>query len=119
MKGPFKQEKGSVLLIQSFRMSKKKDKKNKNVVFKENEHIGGINKDMGTYHHCDNKEHQKRNDKEYLATVKTMKLNEASPLDMFIIENHFTTLHCSSWALDTKYGFHICNCMKKLKYKIS
>jgi hypothetical protein len=38
-------------------MSKKKDKKNKNVVFKENEHIRGINKDMGTYHHCDNKEH--------------------------------------------------------------
>jgi hypothetical protein len=38
-------------------MSKKKDKKNKSVVFKENKPIGGIKKDMGTYHHCDNKEH--------------------------------------------------------------
>jgi hypothetical protein len=52
-----------------------------------------------------------RNCKEYLATVKTKKLNKAFTLDMFIIETYLTTLHYSSWVLDTKCDFHICNCM--------
>jgi len=40
-----------------------------------------------------------------------IKLNEAYTSGMFIIENYLTTLHCGSWVLDTKNGFHICNFM--------
>jgi hypothetical protein len=47
--------------------------------------------------------------------VKSKKFNGASTLGMFIVENYLTTLYYSSWVLDTEYGFHICNCMEKLK----
>jgi hypothetical protein len=47
--------------------------------------------------------------------VKAKKLNEASTSGMFIIENYLTTLHCSSWVLDTECDFHICNGMQELK----
>jgi hypothetical protein len=43
--------------------------------------------------------------------VNAKKLNEAYTSGMFIIENYLTTLHCGSWVLDTKSGFHICNFM--------
>jgi hypothetical protein len=52
-----KKEKVSVLLVQYFRMSKKKDKKNKCVVSKANKPIWGIKKDKGTYHHCGKEGH--------------------------------------------------------------
>jgi len=50
-KRALKKEKCSVLLVQSFRMSKKKDKKNKGVVFKTNKPTRGIKKDKGIGHH--------------------------------------------------------------------
>lgn len=46
-----------------------------------------------------------------------LKLNKASSLGMFIIENYLTTLHCSSWVFDTECGFYICNCMHETKEK--
>ena len=46
-KGAFKKEKNPVFLLQSSRMSKKKDKKNKDVVSKANAPTGGIKKDNG------------------------------------------------------------------------
>jgi hypothetical protein len=92
----FKKEKGLVLLIQSFRMSKKKDKKNKSLVSKAKKPNWGIKKDKGTCHHYGKEGHWRKNCKEYLATVKSNKLNEASTLGMFIVENYLTTLHCSS-----------------------
>jgi hypothetical protein len=49
--GAFKKEKCQGLLIQSSKMSKKKDKKNKGVVSKANKPTGGIMKDKGTCHH--------------------------------------------------------------------
>jgi hypothetical protein len=94
--GAFKKEKCQVLLIQSSRMSKKKDKKNKGVVSKANKPTGGITKDKGTCHHYGKEEHWRRNCKEYLATVNAKKLNEAFTSGMFIIENYLTSLHCSS-----------------------
>jgi hypothetical protein len=53
----FKNEKDLVLLVQSFRMSKKKDKNNKSVVSKTSKTTGGIIKDKDTCHHCGNKGH--------------------------------------------------------------
>jgi hypothetical protein len=94
--GDFKKEKCQGLLIQSSRMSKKKDKKNKGVVSKANKPTGGIMKDKGTCHHYGKEEHWRRNCKEYLATVNAKKLNEAFTSGMFIIENYLTSLHCSS-----------------------
>jgi len=79
-KGAFKKEKNPVFLLQSSRMSKKKDKKNKDVVSKTNAPTGGIKKDNGTYHHCSKEGHWRRNYKEYLATMKANKLNETSTL---------------------------------------
>ena len=116
-KEAFKKKKGQVLLVQSFRITKKKDNKNKGVVFKANKLIGGIKKDKGTCHHCGKEGYWRRNCKEYLATVKAKKLNEASTSGMFIIENYLTTLHCNSWVLDTECDFHICNGMQELKKK--
>ena len=58
-------------------MSKKKDKKNNDVVSKANLPIGGIKKDNDPCHHCDNERHWRRNYKEYLATVNVKKLNKA------------------------------------------
>ena len=52
-----KKEKGLVLLVQSSRMSMKKDKKNKGVVSKANKPTRGIKKDKGTCHHCGKKGH--------------------------------------------------------------
>jgi len=72
------------------------DKKNKGVVSKANKHIIGIKKDNGTCYHCGKEGHWIRNCKDYLATVKAKKLNEASTLGMFIIEKYLTTLHYSS-----------------------
>jgi len=91
-----KKENGPILLIKSSRMSKKENKKNKGDVSKANRPTGDIKKDKGICHHCDEEGHWKRNCKEYLATVKTKKLNGASTLGMYIIENYLTTLHCSS-----------------------
>jgi hypothetical protein len=111
--GNLKKEKGLVLLIQSSRMSKKKDKKSKGVVFKANKPTRGIKK--GTCHHYGKEGHSRRNYKEYLVTVKANKPNEASTSGIFIIENYLTTLHCSSLVLYIKCGFHICNCLYELK----
>jgi hypothetical protein len=91
-----KKENGPILLIQSSRMSKKENKKNKGDVSKANRPTEDIKKDKGICHHCDEEGHWKRNCKEYLATVKTKKLNEASTSGMYIIKNYLTTLHCSS-----------------------
>jgi hypothetical protein len=90
-------------------MSKKKDKKNKGVVFKVNKPTRGIKKDKGICYHCAKEGYWRRNC--HLATVKANKLNKASTSIMFIIENYLTTLHCSYWVLDIEYGFHIYNCM--------
>ena len=95
-------------------MSKKKDNKKFSLKKKT---IGGIKKDKDTCHHCENKGYGIRNCKEYLATIKTSKLNKTSTSDMFRIERHLTTLHCSSWILDTQYGFYICNYLQELKKK--
>jgi len=111
----FKKEKDQVLLVHSFRMSKKKDKKNNGIVFKTIKPTEGINKDKGTCHHCGNKGYWRRNCKEYLATMKAKKLNEAYTSGMFIIENYLTTLHYSFWVLDIECGFYIYNCMQELK----
>jgi hypothetical protein len=92
-------------------MSKKKDKKNKCAISKANKLTGGIKKDKGICHYYDKEGHWRRNCKEYLATVKVEKLNEAYNSGMFIIENYLTNFHCSSWVLDTECGFYICNCM--------
>jgi len=73
-KGALKKEENSILLVHSFWMSKKKDKKNKCVVSKANKPTDGIKKDKGTCHHCGKEGYWRRNCKEYLATVKTMKL---------------------------------------------
>jgi len=53
----FKNEKDLILLVQSFRMSKKKDKNNKSVVSKTNKPTRGIIKDKDICHHCGNKGH--------------------------------------------------------------
>ena len=50
-KGAFKKEKCLVLLVQSSRISKKKDEKNKCVVSKANRLTRGIKKDKDTFHH--------------------------------------------------------------------
>jgi len=47
--------------------------------------------------------------------VKAKKFNESSISGMFIIKNYLTTLYCSSYVLDTEYGFYICKSMQKLK----
>ena len=96
-------------------MSKKKVKKNMNVVSKTNKPTRDIKKDKGMCHHCSKEGHQRRNCKEYLATMKVKKLNEASTSSMFIIENYLTALHYSSLVLDTKCCFHFCNCMQEVK----
>jgi hypothetical protein len=89
-------ENDPILLIQSSRMSKKENKKNKGDASKTNKPTRDIKKDKGICHYCDEEGHWKRNCKEYLATVKTKKLNEASTSGMYIIKNYLTTLHCSS-----------------------
>jgi predicted rRNA methylase YqxC with S4 and FtsJ domains len=90
-----KKEKDLVLLVQSSRMSKKKDKNNKGVVSKVNKLTRSIKKDKGICYHYGKEGYWRRNC--HLATVKANKLNEASTLSMFIIKNYLTTLHCSSW----------------------
>jgi len=52
-----KKEKDLVLLVQYFKMSKKKDKNNKSVVSKTSKPIGDIIKDKDTCHHCGKKGH--------------------------------------------------------------
>jgi len=93
--GALKKEKSLVLLVQYFRTSKM-DKKNKGIIFKANKHTGSIKKDKSTCHHCGKEGHWRRDCKEYLAIMKTYKLNKAYTSCMFIIENYLTTLHCSS-----------------------
>ena len=68
--GPLRRKKGPVFLVQSSRMSKKKDKKNKCAISKANKLTGGIKKDKGICHYYDKEGHWRRNCKEYLATVK-------------------------------------------------
>jgi len=46
--------------------------------------LGGIKKDKNICHHCSEKGYWMMNCKEYLATVKEKKLNEAYTLCMFI-----------------------------------
>lgn len=75
----------------------------------------GIKKDKETCHNYGKEGHQRRNCKEYLVIVKVKKLNKDSTIGMFIMENYLTTLYYSSWILDTKYGFHICNYIHELR----
>jgi hypothetical protein len=110
-----KKEKDQVLLVQSFRMFKKKDKKNNGIVSKSNKPTEGIKKDKGMCHRCGNEGHWRRNCMEYLATMKAKKLNEAYTSGMFIIANYLTNLLCSSWVLNIECGFHIYNYMQELK----
>jgi len=88
-------------------MSKKKDKKNKCVVFKANKPTGGIKKDKDICHHYGKEGHWRRNCKEYLATVKAEKLNEAYTSGMVIIGNYLTNFHCSSWVLDIECSLQL------------
>ena len=71
LKKPLRRKKN---LIQSSRMSKKKDKKNKGVVSKARKPTGDIKKDKGTCHHCGNEGHWRMNCNEYLTTMKTISL---------------------------------------------
>ena len=85
-------------------MSRKKDKKNKDVVLKANKPNGDNKKNKDICHHC-----KKKDIGGWI--VKANKLKKASTSSMFIIENYLTTLHCNYWVLDTECDFHICNCM--------
>jgi len=47
--------------------------------------------------------------------VKRKKLIKVSTSGIFMIENYLSTSHSSSWVLDTRCGFYICNIIQELK----
>ena len=87
-----RRKKRPCFLVQSSRMSKEKNKK-----------------DKVTCHHCGTDDHWRRKCKEYIEIVKGNKLIKVSTSSMFMIENYLSTLYISSWLLYIKCGFHICN----------
>lgn len=95
-------------------MSKKKNKKNKCSISKAKKAARGIKRYKCICHHCSKDDHQRRNYKEYLASVKGKKLIKVYIVNMFMIKNYLSTLNSSSWVLNTKYGFN-CNNMHELK----
>ena len=110
----FKKEKHQIILVLSYRVTKKKDKKNKDVVFKIDNLLGAWRKTREIVIIVARKDIEGGIERNILKIVieKRIRLHTSS---MFIIENYLTTLHFSSWVLEIKCGFHICNYIPEVK----